>query len=144
MYTVMTRVLACCVLAGCAGMQSAEPPKDSNVVVKLPSVADGLTISTTDLTTGGRFAKLRGKVTNTRREEVDGIRYIVRLETRGDDPRTLDRFEYDTTDRLAPGDETMMRLDVESMYFSTSNQMSIIALPRKLGGRAVVVPEDWR
>lgn len=144
MFRVMTRVLVLCVLAGCAGMQTAEPPKDANVIVKLPSVADGLAISTTDLTTGGRFAKLRGKVKNTRSDEVDGIRYIVRLETRGADPRTLDRFEYDTTDRLAPGEETMLRLDVESMYFSTSNQMSIIALPKKLGGRPVVVPEDWQ
>jgi hypothetical protein len=100
--------------------------------------------STPDLTSDGRFAKVRGRVTNARSEEVDGIRYIVRVETRGDDPRTLDQFQFETGDRLAPGGDTMMRLDVESMYFGTANQLSIIALPKKLGGRPVTVPEDWQ
>lgn len=141
---VMTWLLVLGVLAGCAGMQVPEPPPDANAVVKLPSVAEGLAISTTDLTTDGRFAKVRGRVTNTRSEEVDGIRYLVRVETRGAEPRTLDRFEFDRTDRLAPGGETMMRIDVESMYFGASSQLSIIALPKKLGGRPVAVPEDWQ
>lgn len=132
------------VLASCAGMQPAEAPPDSNTTVKLPAVADGLSISTTDLTSDGRFAKVRGRVTNPHAEAVEGIRYLVRVETRGENPRTLDRFQFDTSERLPPGKETMMRVDVESMYFGTSSQMSIIALPKKLGDRPVALPDDWK
>lgn len=74
-------------LASCAGMQPAEAPPDSNTSVKLPTIADGLSISTTDLTNDGRFAKVRGRVTNPHAEEVDGIRYFVRVNAqRGDHP----------------------------------------------------------
>ena len=117
------------VLASCAGLQPPVAPPDSNTAVKLPSTTDGLAISTTDLTTDGRFAKIRGRVTNAHPQAVDGIRYLVRIQTRDAVPRTLDKFQFDTTDRLAPGESAMMRLDVESMYFSTANEISIVAIP---------------
>ena len=133
-------------LAGCAGMQEASPAADegTKTYVKLPAVAAGLAISTTDLTTDGRFAKVRGRVTNPHAEPVDGIRYLVRIETRGDQPRTLDRFEFDTSEQLQTGASAAMRLDIESMYLSTANQISIIALPKKLGEQPVPVPNDWK
>ena len=133
-------------LAGCAGVQTASPPAApaSNSFVKLPTVAGGLPISTTDLTTDGRFAKVRGRVTNSHAEAVDGIRYLVRIETRSDEPRTLDRFQFDTGEQLQTGQSAAMRLDIESMYLSTANQISIIALPKKLGEQPVPVPNDWK
>jgi hypothetical protein len=133
-------------LAGCAGTQTAGAPveESTNAYVKLPAVSAGLAISTTDLTTDGRFAKVRGRVTNPHAQTVDGIRYLVRIETRGDQPRTLDRFQYDTTERVEAGQAVAMRLDIESMYLSTANQLAIIALPKKLGEQPVPVPLDWQ
>jgi hypothetical protein len=132
-------------LAACAGVAPPDAPTAPDTAsVKLPRLDEGLTISTTDLTSDGRFAKIRGRVTNPFKEEVDGIRYVVRIETRGDQPRPLDRFEYETSDRLAPGDGAMMRLDVESMYFGSASQLAIIALPKKLGGRVIPLPAEWK
>lgn len=131
-------------LASCAGMPPAEAPKQQQALVKLPMVEGSLTISTTDLTSDGRFAKVRGRVANPHSAAVDGIRYLVRVESRGDEARVLDRFQFETNDRLAPGDNAAMRLDIESMYFSTANQMSIIAVPKNLGGQPVPLPADWK
>lgn len=137
-------VSAMLALASCAGLEPPIAPPDSNTAVKLPAATDGLTISAPDLTTDGRFAKIRGRVTNAHAQPIDGIRYLVRIQTRDAVPRTLDRFTFDTTDRLAPGESAMMRLDVESMYLSTASEIAIIALPKKRGEQAVPLPADWK
>jgi hypothetical protein len=130
-------------LASCAGLEPPVAPPDSNTAVKLPATNGGLTISTPDLTNDGRFAKIRGRVTNSHTEGVDGIRYLVRIQTRDTVPRTLDQFKFETTDRLAPGESAMMRLDVESMYLSTASEIEIVAVPKKLGEQAVPLPAGW-
>jgi hypothetical protein len=139
-------VLVAIVVAGCAGAQESLPPADgaSNAYVKLPAVADGLTISTTDVSTDGRFAKVRGRVTNPHSQAVEGIRYRVRIEARGERPRMLDRVHFDSSQRLEPGETAAMRLDVESMYLGTAHQLSIIALPTTLDGQPVPVPDGWQ
>jgi hypothetical protein len=113
-------------------------------LVKLPATTGGLAVSSPDVQTDGRLAKIRGRITNQNAEPIEGIRYLVRLETREEVPRTLDSFHLDSNDKLAPGESTMMRLDVESMYFSTASEVSIEAVPKKLGGKAVPLPTGWK
>jgi hypothetical protein len=137
-------VMGLAVLVSCAGMQPPPPTPDSNTLVKLPASSGGLLVSSPDVQTDGRLAKIRGRVTNQNTEPVEGIRYLVRLQTRDEVPRTLDSFQFDTNEKLPAGESAMMRLDVESMYFSTASEVSIEAVPKKLGGQTVPLPTGWK
>jgi hypothetical protein len=104
-----------------------------------------LVISTTDISTDGRHAKIRGQVENPFSERVDGLRYVVVL-VAGDDAnlRELESIRRESDITLEPGQRRMMRLDVESMYFAGGGRVLIGAFPKKLGGRDVPPPEGWR
>jgi hypothetical protein len=137
--------LAAMLLAACSATPTPEPHSLSiNRLVRGEMVENGLPISTTDVTSDGRIAKIRGQVRNPYSEPVDGIRYLVRLQTEGEQPRTLDSFHHESAERIGPGESAMMRIDLESMYFSNARQISIIAVPKILGGRALPPPPGWR
>ena len=134
-------------LAACGGATAPVKPHsvDINVGPTGAPVENALPVSTTDITSDGRVAKIRGRVSNPYSEPVDGVRYIVTLRTdSGPGARTLDSFQEETSVQIAPGSSAMMRLDLQSMYFASASGFSIIAVPRRLGGRDIPPPAGWK
>jgi hypothetical protein len=106
----------------------------------------GLRVTTNDLTTDGRVAKVRGRVENRYDEPVHGIRYVVSIYEYGETLRVVDRWQREVDTTLEPGERSMMRLDVESMYFGRggASPFTIEAQPVKLGETEMPPPEGWR
>jgi hypothetical protein len=102
----------------------------------------GLSVSTTDLATDGRFAKIRGLVRNGYAEPVEGIRYEVILLS-SDRGRVYDTLRHETDVTIAPGDDAPLKIDAESMYFGGGGSVIIRALPKKVGGRELLPPPGW-
>jgi hypothetical protein len=104
----------------------------------------GLQISTTDVTTDGRIAKVRGMVKNNFSETVHGVRYLVTIYQQGSPPRVVDRWQQQVDTTIEPGQRVAMRLDVDSMYLSaTMVPASIEAEPVILGDKQMPPPEGW-
>ena len=132
-------------IVGCSATPGSAPHSlSTNRAVHGEMVEGGLPISTTDVTSDGRIAKIRGRVQNPYAESVEGIRYIVRLQSEGDNPRVLESFQHESVERIPPGESALMRIDLESMYFSSARQISITAIPVTLGGRDVRPPPGWK
>ena len=108
--------------------------------------AGRLTVSTTDVQSDGRIAKIRGGVQNKFDKQVEGIRYLVTIYENGPAAKVLDRWQHEADTTIEPGDRAPMRLDVESMYFGASGmgRMTIEAVPVKLAGQPVPPPDGWR
>jgi hypothetical protein len=106
----------------------------------------GLQISTTDVTTDGRIAKVRGMVKNNFSETVHGVRYVVTIYQQGSPPRVLDRWQQQVDTAIEPGQRVAMRLDVDSMYFGSRGPVpfNIDAQPVAVGDQAVPPPEGWQ
>jgi len=97
--------------------------------------------------TDGRNIHLRGLVANPYPETIEGIRVIVRILGAVDlDARELDRTQTTTEDRLASGEQTSLRLDIQTMYAGQSGGSGFtlegFAITR--GGRTLPLPPDWR
>jgi len=107
--------------------------------------AGGLSVTTTDVTTDGRIAKVRGKVRNRFGATVDGMRYVVTIYEDGATPKVLDRWQRRVDTRIEPGGTVMMRLDVESMYFGRAGRtrFGIEAFPVALGDKTMPLPAGW-
>lgn len=104
--------------------------------------ASGLVARATGVMTDGRFAFIRGWVTNTYDQPVEGMYVILRI-VPVDSERELERIKKEMTVTLQPGARTILRLDVASMYFGGQTRFIIEANPAKLGGKEVPPPEDW-
>src|SRR5262245_64153528 len=87
----------------------------------------GLRVSSNDVTTDGRIAKVRGRVENRYDEPVYGIRYVVTFFQPGDPPRTVDRWQHEVETSLEPGEAHGMRLDIDSMYVASESRFVIEA-----------------
>ncbi|MGH7786608.1 MAG: hypothetical protein ACRERC_07060 [Candidatus Binatia bacterium] len=107
--------------------------------------AGGLSVTTTDVTTDGRIAKVRGKVRSRFKETVEGVRYLVTIYEDGATQKVLDRWQRRVDTRIEPGGTIMMRLDVESMYFGRAGRtrFGIEASPAALGDQPVPPPNGW-
>ena len=106
--------------------------------------AGRLQISTNDVTTDGRFAKIRGTVENKFSEPVDGVRYVVTIYAAGTPPKVLARWKREVDTVIEPGERAAMRLDVESMYFGGAGRsFNIEAQPVKVGTKSMPLPEGW-
>jgi hypothetical protein len=105
----------------------------------------GLSVTTTDVTSDGRIAKVRGKVRSRFKETVDGVRYVVTIHENGPTPRVLDRWQRQVDTRIEPGGTIMMRLDVESMYFGRAGTTRFVieAFPVALGDETIPPPPGW-
>lgn len=105
-----------------------------------------LQVTTNDVTTDGRIAKVRGKVQNKFDETVYGVRYVVTIYHEGTPPRVVDRWQHEVDTTLEPGERSAMSLDVESMYFGSSGRVPfrIDAQPVKLADKDMPPPEGWR
>ena len=143
-----------CLLLGCDTTQRRDSPEAARAYIKevtgetdadLAARAGGLQITTTDVTTDGRIAKMRGKVSNRYGETVEGVRYLVTIYDRSTPPKVLQRVRREVDTTLAPGQRKMMSLDVESMYFGMTGggPFTIEASPVTLAGREVPPPEGW-
>ena len=108
--------------------------------------AGRLEVSTSDLTTDGHVAKVRGGVVNKFDQQVDGIRYIVTIYENGPSAKVLDRWQHEADTTIEPGGRAPMRLDVESQYFGAiwGARFTIQAAPIKLAGQAYPPPDGWR
>jgi len=106
----------------------------------------GLQISTTDVTTDGRIAKVRGMVKNNFSETVHGVRYVVTIYEQGSPPRVVDRWQDQVDTAIDPGQRMAMRLDVDSMYFGSLGLVpfDIDAQPVAVGDKPMPPPEGWR
>ena len=103
-----------------------------------------LRISTNDVTTDGRIAKIRGKIENDFSETVHGVRYVVTIYEHGSPPRVLDRWQDQKDTTIAPGERVTFWLEVDSMYLSaTGVPMNIEAEPVVLGDKQMPPPEGW-
>ena len=103
-----------------------------------------LQVTTADVTTDGRIAKIRGRVTNPYDETVEGIRYLVLIgsPTGSNGARELDRIKSESAATIEPHGWTPLRLDVTSMYFGLrgSTPFVVVAFAKKIGGRDVAIP----
>lgn len=120
----------------------------ANVGVGFPRSdrAEGLEVTTGDFASAGQVLKIRGKVRNLYSEEVRGVRYRVRfLERAAAEARVLDSVEVVRKDtRLAPQEEKLVSIDVESMYVAMGAAgVQIDAIPITLDGRVLPLPEGW-
>ena len=105
-----------------------------------------LQVATTDVSTDGRFAKIRGLVTNNFGETVHGVRYLVTIYEAGSPPRVLDRWQEEVDATIEPGQRSLMRLDVESGYFGSLGRrpIDIDAQPVTVGDTPMPPPAGWR
>jgi len=104
-----------------------------------------LQVTVGDVTTDGRYARIRGSIVNRFDKPVEGIRYRVAIIGPGQPPRLLDLWRHDVDTTLGPGEEKHVSLDVTSMYFgSEGSRFSALAFPIKLGGADFATPADYR
>lgn len=105
-----------------------------------------LQVSTNDVTSDGRVAKVRGTVENKFDQTVYGVRYVVTIYEYGSPPRVVDRWQREVDTTIEPGRRVMMRMDVEGMYFGRqgASPFNIDAQPVKVGDKEMPPPEGWR
>ena len=104
----------------------------------------GLQITTTDVTSDGRYARFRGTVTNHFDQRVEGVRYVVTIV--GDNGKPLDTMQYEFETDIEPGRSRALKLDVESMYLGRTGRVPIMidAAPVRVGGKDVPPPQGWK
>lgn len=159
-------ILACATLAACAAPSTsprppAEPPTGDAVAVDPPRAAapaHGDTGSTnpveevpldiilTSQTTSGRVVLLRAKIVNQHAETVEGIRIqlVFAAPTEDGKPKVLGIEQKEMGSTLKPGGSTMLRWDIESMYAMDAGQFFLAAYPKKLGGKEMPPPDNWK
>ena len=108
--------------------------------------AGRLQVSTSDFSSDGHIAKIRGAVANTFDQQVEGIRYVVTIFGKEPSEKLLDRWQSETDTTVEPGERVPMRLDVDSKYFGAElkARFTVQATPVKLAGQAVPPPDGWR
>ena len=149
----MTACRMVAVAAVAALLWSCAAQKDTSVAAARSHVggkdakhAGRLQVSTSDFSSDGHIAKIRGAVANTFDQQVEGIRYVVTIYENGPSGKILDRWQSEADTTIEPGDRAPMRLDVESAYFGANwkARFTIEATPVKLAGQPVPPPENWR
>lgn len=125
---------------------TAAPP-----AVQLPemllSELGQLQVFITGQTTDGRNIKLRGLIRNPYSDPVEGVRVIFRMLTAPSaDARELDRVQKVLEEQLASGEQTALRLDVQTMYAGQSGMsgFSLQAFAIKRGGQVLPPPPGWK
>jgi hypothetical protein len=61
-----------------------------------------------------------------------------------DQPKVLGIEQKEMGSTLRPGDSTMLRWDVESMYAMDGGQFVLAAYPKKLGDKVMPPPDNWK
>lgn len=107
-----------------------------------PTEAVPLEFVMTDQTTTGRIMHLRGRILNPHEEGVQGVRlqlvFLAPREEGGSRVLEIQQKELEVT--LAPGESTVLRWDVESLYLSPGF-FALAAYPRRLGDRDLPPPD---
>jgi hypothetical protein len=102
----------------------------------------GLQVAVSDVSSDGRTAHVRGKVTNAYDVPVSGIRYRVLLMAAGEQ-RVLDTYRRDVDTTLAPGETKRITLDVTSTYLASATNFEVVAMPVALDGKPQPLPPRW-
>src|SRR5262249_29776706 len=106
-----------------------------------------LQVFITGQTTDGRNFKLRGLIRNPYPGTVEGARLMFRILTHpGPDARELELSQKVIETRLASGEQTALRWDLQSMYAGQSGVSGFMlqAFAIKRGGQELPVPPDWK
>lgn len=105
-----------------------------------------LQVFVTSQLTDGRNLKLRGLIRNPYPEAVEGIRLIFRiLSAVSVDARELDRRQQLMDERLASGEQTALRFDVQTMYAGAAGSGFVVqAFGITRGGIELPLPPDWK
>ena len=121
--------------------RAAAAAGSDNPVEDLP-----LDIVLTSQTTSGRVILLRAKVVNPHSETVEGVRIQLVFTAPSEDgsPKVLGIEQKEMGSTLKPGGSTMLRWDVESMYAMDGGQFFLAAYPKKLGGKDMPPPDNWK
>lgn len=142
----------CLLLAACGGMTAAPPTgAPAEVAAAAPQgptriEASPLAVQAGDFVSSGQILRIRGTITNRSAQDVRGVRYRVRFLSHADaDARLLGREDVIRKKlSLAPGEQKLMRFDVQSIYVDIRGAgVQIDAWPITLGDREVLVPDDW-
>ncbi len=112
----------------------------------LKPAASGLLVTVRSATADGRKVRISGIVVNRSDQEVEGVRYTVRLLSAGDPPRVLDTIYEEAADTtLAPHEDRAMRVEVENpVRASGPGRFEILADPMRIGGTPVPQPTSWK
>ncbi len=127
-----------------AGGEASLGIEEARTKLRSASGGDALRVFTTDLTTDGRYIKVRGRIENPHSETVYGIRYRLSLYL-ANSTRQLDAFveERDDTE-IAPGGSAALRMDVASMYAGGTVRFYVEVIPIRLGDREIPEPPQWK
>lgn len=129
-------------------LRASAPPGSLADVRDMPMGEFGeLQIFSTGLMTDGRNLKVRGLIRNPYSEPIDGIRVIFRmLASPEDGAREVDRFQRVLDHRLAAGEQTALRFDVQTMYAGMGgmNRFELAAFAIARGGQALPPPPGWK
>lgn len=153
-----TRVVAfvsLLVFAGCAAKAPLPPASEPEPAAQEPAL-DSLTDNPTEgvplevvmtgQVTTGRHMKLRGRIVNPHTQVVGGVRiqlaFLAPDDEGGAKVLELQQKEIGTT--IEPGESTMLRWDVESIYLGGGAQFAVVAYPKRLGDRDMPPPDHWR
>lgn len=103
-----------------------------------------LQIFVTSQLTDGRNLKIRGRIRNPYTEPVDGVRLVLRILTvPSPEGRQLDRFQQVLDEHLAGGEQTPLRLDVQTMYGGQGGFI-VQAFAIRRNGQPLPAPPDWK
>lgn len=151
--TLLLTVGSIAVLSSCQTLQSPPPgPAEAPPAVGLePPLSElgQLQVFVTDQTTDGRNIHLRGSIRNPYPDPVDGVRVMFLMVTTpdpGQEPRELDRAQKVLSVRLASGERTILRLDLQSMYAGQAGRtrFALVAFAIKRGDQELPPPPDWK
>lgn len=105
-----------------------------------------LPVFVTSQMTDGRNLHLRGLVANPYPQTVEGVRVLLRmLSGPSADARELDRAQKVLDSRLASGEQTALRFDVQTMYAGVQGGGFLLqAFAIKRGDEQLPPPPGWR
>lgn len=125
--------------------EMAPNPSNAELGSDNPTEAVPLEVEMTDQNSTGRVMHLRGRIVNPHAEKVEGVRVqLVFLAPREDGgAQVLEIQQKELTASLAPGESTLLRWDVESLYLSPG-YFALAAYPKRLGDRDLPPPDHWK
>jgi len=135
----------------CGPLQAHRPEpgmeSDERAVTDMPLRELGqLQVFITGQMTDGRNIMLRGLVRNPYPETVDGVRVLFRmLSAPGAEGRELDRMQKVLDVKLASGEQTGLRWDIQTMYAGPAGGgFQLLAFAVKRGDETLPPPPEWR
>lgn len=140
-------------LAACSTPPPPATPEDAAAEEEQPAIDSAnptehvpLKVVMTDQTTTGRIMLIRGKIMNPHREPVAGVRmqivFVSPDGSGGGKVQDIQQKELGST--IAAGDSVPFSWDVDSTYAYGGSHFLVAAYPKKLGGKDMPPPDNWK